>query len=81
MALRIINACLGVAGIPLLRALSLSPILSIQVPQLNRFPPYTKPVSGFTLATMLKPEKVQITTDSTFSQRTLKKKRNLKGHI
>lgn len=57
-ALKDFSACLGVAGIPLLRAFSLSPILSIQVPQLNRFPPYTKPVSGFTLATILKPEKV-----------------------
>lgn len=40
---------------PLFLALSLSPILSIQVPQLKRFPPVTKPVAGSTLATTLNP--------------------------
>lgn len=46
---------LGVAGMPLFRALSLSPILSIHVPQLKRFPPLTKPVAGSTRATTLNP--------------------------
>lgn len=51
-------ACyLGVAGMPLFLALSLSPILSIQVPQLKRFPPLTKPVAGSTLTVTLNPEK------------------------
>lgn len=43
------------AGTPLLWALSLSPILSIHVPQLKRFPPKTKPVSGLTLTCTLNP--------------------------
>lgn len=43
---------------PLFLALSLSPILSIHVPQLKRFPPLTKPVSGSTLTLTLKPEEV-----------------------
>lgn len=47
---------LGVAGMPLFLALSLSPILSIHVPQLKRFPPLTKPVAGSTLTNTLKPE-------------------------
>lgn len=48
---------LGVAGMPLFLALSLSPILSIHVPQLKRFPPLTKPVAGSTRATTLNPAK------------------------
>lgn len=79
VALRDFSACLGVAGIPLLRALSLSPILSIQVPQLNWFPPYTKPVSGFTLATILKPEKVHNKADSYIFQKKKKYKIISKG--
>lgn len=47
---------LGVAGWPLLPALSELPILSIQVPQLYSFPPYTKPVSRFTPISLSKPE-------------------------
>lgn len=53
-----ISLCyLGVAGMPLFLALSLSPILSIQVPQLKRFPPWTKPVAGSTLITTLNPRR------------------------
>lgn len=55
----------GVAGMPLFLALSLSPILSIQVPQLKRFPPLTKPVLGSTLAVTVNPgqgEEPQVTT-------------------
>lgn len=44
---------------PLFLALSLSPILSIHVPQLKRFPPLTKPVAGSTLAATLKPGRKQ----------------------
>lgn len=40
---------------PWFPALSLSPILFIHVPQLNRFPPWTKPVSGSTFASTLNP--------------------------
>lgn len=47
---------LGVAGMPLFLALSLSPILSIHVPQLKRFPPLTKPVARSTLMFTLNPE-------------------------
>lgn len=46
----------GVAGMPLFLALSLSPILSIQVPQLKRFPPLTKPVLGSTRAVTVNPD-------------------------
>lgn len=41
---------------PLFLALSLSPILSIQVPQLKRLPPLTKPVARSTLMFTLNPE-------------------------
>ncbi len=40
----IADSARDVAGCPLFEALSLEPILSIHVPQFQRFPPYTKPV-------------------------------------
>lgn len=57
MTMVCVGVCyLGVAGMPLFLALSLSPILSIHVPQLKRFPPLTKPVARSTLMFTLNPE-------------------------